>query len=132
MAPTTAIEPAAGPWVQGEDAAMDEQTLVYWLNSLPVPSALLVSSIQDLDGLAREVADSNCQLLFASEPGSRPSVTITGLRVVLDAMLNSWKDNFVYRNTDVEEANLVAIELQHWADGKNCIWGCGLRCVGPR
>ena len=49
MAPTMAIEPAAGPWVQGEDAAMDEQTLVYWLNSLPVPSALLVSSIQDLD-----------------------------------------------------------------------------------
>ena len=28
---------------------MDEQTLVYWLNSLPVPSALLVSSIKDLD-----------------------------------------------------------------------------------
>jgi hypothetical protein len=32
-----------------QDDAMDEQTLVYWLNSLPVPSALLVSSIRDLD-----------------------------------------------------------------------------------
>ncbi len=31
------------------DDAMDEQTLVYWLNSLPIRSALLVSEIRDLD-----------------------------------------------------------------------------------
>jgi hypothetical protein len=29
-----------------QDDAMDEQTLVYWLNSLPVPSTLLLFATQ--------------------------------------------------------------------------------------
>ena len=39
----------SGSGSSADDDAMDEQTLVYWLNSLPIPSALLASSIQELD-----------------------------------------------------------------------------------
>ena len=43
------MQPATGSISETVDAAMDEQTLVYWLNSLPIRSALLVSEIRDLD-----------------------------------------------------------------------------------